>query len=234
MMGLQMLVGFSRYKEVLKGTAYEQREDGSKVYMQRYSTDTHTSNLKNFELLEELGLVEIEGIEDKGESLLILERLGFKNYRSLREIGKAILNRDNETLQKNKVIMKKVKFRLTDKPIDFEDMFAKINDLKPYKSQEEKRALRRYFGLFREKKGILGTKEIDIGKDRFGRDVIFYGKNPNFATRINEKFKEKKENKKFEDTIKIDKLTPEKQAEIVQEFRTKMQKREYSGKEVSL
>ena len=51
---------------------------------------------------------------------------------------------------------------------------------------------------------------------------------------MHEKFKEKKDNKKFEDTIKIDELTPEKQAEIVQEFRTKMQKREYSGKEVSL
>lgn len=203
MMGLQTFVGFSRYKESLKGTPYMQREDGSKVYTQKYSTVTHTVNLKNFEYLEKLGLIEIEsreenfkntgaiskalGIEPKGKkSLLIAEKIGFNNYKSLKEIAQAAISRDEEALNSNKVTLEKVTFRLTDKPIDFEDMFLKVNGARPYESPEERVALGRFLGLFNEKRGILGKRGIDIGKDRLGRDIILYNKKENFADRMQE------------------------------------------------
>jgi len=36
MMGLQTLVGFSRYKDMLEGSNYEVGENGEKIYCQKY------------------------------------------------------------------------------------------------------------------------------------------------------------------------------------------------------
>lgn len=201
MMGLQTLVGFSRYKESLKGTPYTEREDGSKVYIPKYSTVTHTVNLKNFRMLEQLGLIEIESMDDKfkkpgiigraigaepkgKQSLLLFEKLGFRNFADLGTIAKAFVIRDKDTLDRKKVDLNKVTFRLTDKPIDFEDMYLKVNGARPYESKEEQVALRRFLSIFGQGRGILGSKPIDIGKDVFERDIILYGRKENFATRM--------------------------------------------------
>ena len=72
MMLLQTLVGFSRFKESLNGSDFKEREDGSKVYTKVFSTVTHDLNLRMFESLENLGLIEIvQQPEVKKESFLI-------------------------------------------------------------------------------------------------------------------------------------------------------------------
>ena len=201
MMGLQMLVGFSRYKESLKGSPSTEREDGTKVYNQRYSTVTHTVNLKNFQMLENLGLIEIESMNEITKnngmvarifgkepklktSLLIPEKVGFRNWESLKEIAKARISRDQETLERNTVTPKKIVFKLTDKPIDFEDMYLKINGAREFESRKEKTALRRFFGIFAEKRGILSKTGIEIKKDALGRDTLIYNSKSNFSERM--------------------------------------------------
>lgn len=48
-------------------------------------------------------------------------------------------------------------------------------------------ALRRLSAIFDNKQGILTTKNIDIGKDRFGRDIIKYNTKESFGQRVNKR-----------------------------------------------
>ena len=65
MMQLQGLVGFSRYKDSLVGSPYSVRPDGTKVYDQLFSTQTHSVNLRTFDAMEKLGFIEIVKKDDK-------------------------------------------------------------------------------------------------------------------------------------------------------------------------
>ena len=195
MMQLQGLVGFSRYKDSLVGSSHTVREDGTKVYDQLFSTQTHSVNLRTFEAMEKLGYIEIVKKDDKlartlftrkpkeKKSLLLFERLGFENKRDLSEIRDAIKNRDREALDKKKRTMEKWTFKMTDKPINFAELYAKYQGLIPCESVEEKKAVRTFCMIFNSKHGILTQKNIDIGKDEYGRDVLLYGVEENFAAR---------------------------------------------------
>lgn len=201
MMGLQTLVGFSRYKSMLEGSDYEVGENGEKIYSQKVSTVTHGINLKNIQMLEDLGYIKIDSMEEKFRQnfvekalgreprglrmLLINEKLGFGNWGDLRKIAKAGLTGDKETLESMRKTFSKVTFRLTDKPIDFEELYKKSLDIKSIEDKKERMALRRLAIVFDSKAGILSTKNIDIGKDAFGRDVIKYGTKESFAARVN-------------------------------------------------
>lgn len=251
MMALQSLVGFSRYKTNLEGTDYTPREDGSKVYTQKYSTVTHTINLKTFEALEKLGLIEIEsmdesfkntgkiadalGMQPKGKKgYLISEKIGFKNFDSLRDLAKAALAGDKETLEKSKVTFKKVNFRLTDKPIDFEDLFLKYNKARPYESKEERDALKTFGLVFDRRRGVLGNKNIDIGKDVLGRSIISYGRKVGFGERLQTELevgratlnqKDEKSNDRFLENTnsRVDKETLKGLEEVAMESRKKQE-----------
>lgn len=196
MMGLQTLVGFSRWKENLKGTDYEQGENGEKIYCQKISTHTYGINLKTLKMIEDLGYIKIDSVEDrlnkKGDyqeekKLLILEKLGFKNYGDLKKIAIATLKGDKKTLESMKKTFKKITFRLTDKEINFEELYRKSADIHSITEKNEQIALRRLSAIFDNKQGILSTKNIDIAKDGFGRDVIKYNTKESFGDRISKK-----------------------------------------------
>ena len=196
MMQLQGLIGFSRYKDALAAnSSYTVRPDGTKVYNQLFSTQTHSVNLRTFEAMEKLGLIEIVKKDDKvgrtlftrkpkeKKSLLLFERIGFENKRDLSDIRDAIRNRDREALDKKKRTMEKWTFKMTDKPINFAELYAKYQGLIPCESIEEKKAVRTFCMIFNSKHGILTQKNIDIGKDKFGRDILLYDVEENFAAR---------------------------------------------------
>lgn len=195
MMQLQGLVGFSRYKDSLVDSSYTVRPDGTKVYDQEFSTQTHSVNLRTFEAMEKLGLIEIVKKDNmtgrtlftrrpkEKKSLLITERIGFDNKRDLKDIKEAILSRDSKKLDSKRRTMEKWTFKLTDKPINFAELYAKYQGLIPCESIEEKQGVRTFCMLFNSKHGILCKKDIDIGKDKFGRDILLYGVDENFATR---------------------------------------------------
>lgn len=197
MMQLQGLVGFSRYKDALaSSSSYTVRPDGTKVYDQLFSTKTHSVNLRTFEAMEKLGFIEIVKKDEKigrtlftrkpkeKKSLLIFEKIGFDNKDALNKIKDAIKNGDKETLEASKRRMEKWTFKMTDKPINFAELYAKYQGLIPCESKEEKKAVRTFCMLFNSRHGILAKKNIDIGKDKYGRDVLLYDREENFGARV--------------------------------------------------
>lgn len=115
---------------------------------------------------------------------MIAEKIGFKNYDDIKKIARAILRRDKKTLEGMKKTFQKVTFRLTDKEIDFEELYEKSANIAGLKDKKEQIALRRLSAIFDNKQGILSTKNIDIGKDNFGRDVIKYNTKETFGNRM--------------------------------------------------
>ena len=98
-----------------------------------------------------------------------------------------------EELEKMKVAIKNVEFRFTDKKIDLEELY-KENVI-------DKKSSRIGF-IFNKNYGILSSNNIDIKKDRFGRDVIDYSAKNSFVNRVNKKYndelrKSEKSNEKF-------------------------------------
>lgn len=203
MMGLQTLVGFSRWKENLKGTDYEEGKNGEKIYCEKISTVTHGINLKTLKMIEDLGYIKIDSMDEKFkknildnvlnrdpkavQTLLIAEKIGFKNYEDLKKIAIATLKGDKKTLEGIKKTFQKVTFRLTDKEINFEELYEKSANISEVKDKKEQIALRRLSAIFDNKQGILATKNIDIGKDSFGRDVIKYNTKESFGNRMAKK-----------------------------------------------
>lgn len=213
MMALQTLVGFSRYKENFKYADYEIGPNGEKIYNKTISTVTHGVNIKTLQSLEKLGYIKIDSIDEKFkqtiigkalgkeeqglEKLLIVEKLGFKNYKDLEKIGKAKLKqikgkvtRNKEEVEENEKILQsmkkkfnKISFRLTDKKIDFEELYQKSADYNKLE-KDERLALKRLAIIFDNNNGILATKNIDISQDRFGRDIIQYDTSETFGKRL--------------------------------------------------
>ena len=219
MMALQALVGFSRYKKNLEGSDYEVGENGEKIYTQRISTVTHGINIKNFQMLETLGYIKIDSMDNRHsqnlvgrilgrepkekQSLLILEKLGFKNFGDLREIAKAAVTGDKDTLTKMKKTTTRITFRLTDKPIDFEELYSKYSDLGQVEDRDERVALRRMAGIFNHERGILTTKNLDIVKDRYGRDILKYNVKESFGMRMQKRLKQgQQETQNLKDRIR--------------------------------
>lgn len=219
MMGLQTLVGFSRYKENLKNSDYEIGENGEKIYCQKISTVTHGINLKTLQMIEKLGYIKIDSEEEefkqnpinkilgkspKGmEKLLIMEKLGFRNYSDLKKIAIAGITGDKQTLNSMKKTFKKITFRLTDKPIDFEQLYTKTMNLDKIEDKNERIALKRLAAIFDNKQGILATKNIGIEKDSFGRDIIKYNTPEPFGNTVERKLKNQQlKNNDFRDSLK--------------------------------
>lgn len=190
MMGMQTLIGLSRYKDNLKDSSFEIGEDGQKIYSQKFATVTHSINLDNLKYLEDLGYIKIDSTEEtfKGKTLdekltalgskdgkvksyLIMEKLGFGNFGGVKDAFKAMRSKDEKVKDENREIMKKVTFRLTDKPLDFEEI-ANFSNPKVRKSlsPEKRLAVNRLASMSR----IMRGRKIEVEKDAFGRDTIKY------------------------------------------------------------
>ena len=150
-------------------------------------------------MIENLGYIKIDSIQPemkqnlldkmRGEmpkekrGLLLLEKIVFRKYDDFKNIVLATIKRDKDSLEKMKKTMQKVTFRLTDKQIDFEELYKKSGNLDEVENKNEKRALTRLAIVFDNKQGILATK-VDITKDRFGRNQIHYSAKEPFGKRM--------------------------------------------------
>lgn len=255
-MGLQTLVGFQRYKMSLRESGQPQIEsDGKKVYDQKYSTVTHSVNLNNLEYLEKAGYIEIISQEEEFKhnpfslkkkplrSLLIPEKIGFSNTKGLKQIFDAVKTGNKEELENLKKNFKKVTFRLTDKDINFDEVYRKINGYSEFESKEEKDALRRFRPIFGESSsklpGVLSSKmitdnggkltcgdrkrKIDIKVDKFGRPYLDYNAKESFGERIerelqNSRISENEEDKKksFDEMLRVDLSNVKNQENVIQ------------------
>lgn len=194
MMGVQTLVGLDRYKSILGNSKYELDENGNKIYDQKFSTVTHGINLSSIEYLEKLGYIKIDSIEtdfkpdsleekaiarnknEKGEvtSNLIVEELGFGNVEGLKKVAKSTVKRiatgEKEKVDK-KYLMKKATFRLTDKPIDFEELVKYATPSERAKLPKEQRSAAGWFGKMIKS---VEKKNVEIVKDATGRPILKY------------------------------------------------------------
>ena len=168
-MALQMIEGFRRQKKELYGKETIEGKNGSRIYDKKFSTITHSLNLRSFTELEELGYIQIEKREfamqrtltgnKPKKSLLIMPKLGFGELGAVGDIVKNIFKGDKDALESKKKQMEYIQFRLTDKPIDFEELYEIYKKDDQKYSEDTKKLLNL---LFNEKEGILMNGKVDL------------------------------------------------------------------------
>ncbi len=180
LMGVQALVGLERFKQEFQDKKVKKvpSKDGrSNVYKPVFVTSTHGINIKTFESLEKLGYIEIESLKDLRKSYLIFEKLGFGQTKEAYKSAKSVITGKNKELRKQ---IKRIKFRLTDKPFDFEEVYEHYLDVKDTKEGNlERKPLKRLGIIF----DILEKRNIDIQRDNLGIPFINYKATSSFAAR---------------------------------------------------
>jgi len=177
MMGLELLVELQSIKQQLedKGVATEQaRDEVGDVYPQVYSTITHGVNIDTIEALEKLGYLQIERKEPNGKSRLFFEKLGFRRFK---DAMKSLVSKD----ESKKVEMYDIALKVTDKAIDFEEIYKSYLELKGTKDKSKKIISIKRIGVILE---ALRNKNIDIVKNEIGETIIDYKAQESFAKRI--------------------------------------------------
>ena len=214
MMALQTLVGLERYKRELEGTQKEiGNKDGINIYSKKFELFTHGINIKNMELLEKLGYIKIDSSEPRMKKNLFGKE-GFGNFKDVLNIAKMTIKGDKEGLEKEKRVMHNIEFRLTDKHIDFEELYNLCNS-------EEKTPAKRLGAIFNKKRGLLAKRPIDIQYDKYGMPRIKYHVKQSFAEKIEQQtpIKQSIQTENLKDRINYrDKFTDEKQQEIADKF----------------
>jgi len=177
MMGLELLVELQSIKQQFedKGIITERTDNGeNNVYPQIYTTKTHSGNIDTIEALEKLGYLQIKRKEPSGTSSLFFEKLGFRQYKEARE---ALFTKN----QSKKVEMYELALQVTDKPIDFEEIYKSYTKLRGTREKSEKTSSIKRLGVILE---ALRNKNIDIVKNDIGETVIDYKAEESFAKRM--------------------------------------------------
>jgi hypothetical protein len=177
MMGLELLIELQSIKQRFgdKGAITEQARDGeNNVYPQVYTTTTHGVNVDTIEALEKLGYLQIERKEPQNKSSLFFEKLGFGQYKEAKE---ALFSKDNS----KKVQMYELALRITDKPIDFDEIYKAYLQLKGTREKNEKTSSIKRLGIIIE---ALRKQNIDIVKNEIGETIIDYNAQESFANRM--------------------------------------------------
>ncbi len=191
MMGIQTLVGLNRYKNNLRDTPFEIDENGRKVYSQKFSTLTHSINLNDLKVFDALGYIKLDSMETKFKpktademiktmlakdgvikSYLLVEKLSFGNFKGAGKAIQAMFSKDEKFKDENRRVMQKATFRLTDKPVDFEEIrgLAKKENREGIIPPELEREARMLSAMPR----IMNARKITLGEDRFGRTTLKY------------------------------------------------------------
>lgn len=164
LMTLNTLVGFERYKSLINTSKFTE-ENGRKVYNQKFSTKTHGVNIKILKLLGELGYIKIDDISDKkGKSGLLIEKIALGNTKGVNDYFKALISGDKEQIEKQKVDMHIVKFRLTDKKIDLVEMYRNYIECKKDKKTIDLISIK----LFDKRRGILAPN-LNCSENYYGK-----------------------------------------------------------------
>lgn len=196
-MGLQTLVGLQKFKQEFDDSNKKKavsRDGKNNVYKKMFSTTTHGINIKTFKALEKLGYIEIQSLEDVHKSYLVLERVSFGQFKdakdALMEKISSPFEKDKNSTHEYQKQMQKLKFMLTDKPIDLDEMY------KEYKNNSKDKNMRR-IGMVIE---ALRDKNVDISIDKLGIPSINYKSQKSLASRVDEMIKE--ENGNLDENVK--------------------------------
>lgn len=211
MMGLELLTELQSIKQQFedRDTITEQaRDEENDVYPQVFATTTHGVNIDTIEALETLGYLQIERKEPKRKSNLFFEKLGFGQYKEAKE---SLFSRD----ENKKVQMYNIALRVTDKTIDFEEIYKSYLELKGTREKNPQISAVKRLGIIME---ALRKRNIDIVKNNIGETVIDYNAQESFANRVKrEQTNSSSEYRKsfyIGDAIEQGPVQPKKQEEI--------------------
>ena len=204
LMGIQMLMSLQNYKRQYqdKGIPTEIARDGeNQVYPQVFKTVTHGINIKTIEALEKLGYLQIDKNQllDK-KSILFWEKIGFGQYKKAIEALNSVLTRNQDKIKENQVQMSEILFRLTDKPLNLEEIYIKYQDVKSTKDNNPMRKPIRRIGSIIE---ALKSKNIDIETDEIGLLRMNYNAKESLATRVVREHEIFNRNKRYREEQKI-------------------------------
>lgn len=202
-MGLEMLVGLENYKQQFedkkKQIAPSRNESEYGVYPTVFATKTHGINIKTIEALENLGYLQIESKEPKNKSLLLVEKIGFKQYNEAKEAAVAKIKSDEETLKKHQKQMYEIKFKLTDKPVDLEGLYKNYLQLKETRERTQNRKDIMRIGAILQS---LENRNIDLERDNLGVLQIKYGAKEAFAKRVEREKQIGEADEKFRESLR--------------------------------
>lgn len=224
LMGLQNLVGLQRYKQEFSDKNKKKelsRDSENHVYNKVFSTLTHGINIKTFQALESLGYIQIESLEDKRSRLLIMERLGFGQYNEAKESIKAMITNNQDAKNKYMRQMKKISFKLTDKPLDLNELYEQYEEVKNTRGNNPNRKDIRRIGIILE---ALKDKNVDISVDKLGISRINYKAKTSLAKRIEQEIAIKQEKQRFKEELsdfKEQELSQEQHKAIEQQYQAR-------------
>lgn len=193
LMGIEMLVGIQNYKQQF---ADQNKNKENNTYSHIFKTTTHGINIKTIEALEKLGYIDIVEKEPANKSLLLLEKLQFKQYKEIGQTLKAQLKFDKETLESQKKQMYALKFKLTDKPLDLEELYKQYIENKSVRGNVAQKRV----GLILD---ALKDQKIDIKINELGMSQIDYNSQQSIARRIRREVEIKNNVKKFKESNKV-------------------------------
>ena len=206
LMGLQMLVGLQSYKQQYsdQNKSTELSRDGNtRVYPQTFVAQTHGINIKTIEALEKLGYIQIERNEPKKQSILFFERMAFQQYKeALNGLVARVSGKEDELHQYQKQ-MYEIAFKITDKQMNFEEIYRQYQEMKNTRGINPIRKPLRRIGILFDG---LRRRDIDIYMNKLGMYEIDYNAQQSFAERIDGENISENRAKKFREGQKTEML----------------------------
>ena len=230
-MGLEMLVGLEQHKQQFadqkKKLQPSRDSEEYGVYPTVFSTKTHGINIKTIEALENLGYLQIESKEPKNKSLLLVEKIGFKQYNEAKEAAVAKIKSDEDTLKKHQKQMYQIKFKLTDKPVDLEGLYKNYLQLKETRERIPNRKDIMRIGAILQ---ALENRNIDLERDNLGVLQIKYGAKEAFGKRVEREKKIGEADEKFRQSLREDVETEVTQQKPETELTQQVEKEQDEGR----
>ena len=220
-MGLELFVGLQNYQQQFEDTNKKMetaRESENNVYSQVFTTCTHGVNIKTIEALEKLGYLQIESKEPKRKSNLIFEKLGFKQYQEVKETLLAQMSFDKEKMKEHQKQVYEIKFKITDKPLDLDEVYKQYLEVKDTKGINLQRKPIKRIGILLD---ILKNRNFDIETDELGRKRINSKAERPFAKRIQEELVNENKKRSFREALQVEENSI--QQESKQQFETRGQ-----------
>lgn len=208
MMGLEILTHLDRYKQQFSDQnkiTKPSRNGEYGVYTTVFTTKTHGINIKTIEALEKLGYLQIESKEPRNKSILLSEKITFKEYKEAKEAIIAKITLDKENIKKHEKQLYDIRLRLTDKPLDLEEIYKNYLEVRNTKGKNENRKSLRRIGIMFE---LLQDTNIDFERDSIGILQIKNNSEESFAKRIEKQIQQEDKNKQFRESLQ-EEIEPE-------------------------
>ena len=170
-MGVELMLMLKKMQQQYSDN--EKIEKEIKTYPRVISIETHSTNIELLDALNELGYIQKLEKGFLKNSSLIIERLGFGEWKSAIKAMISVLKKEDRYRKE----IYHYSFKLTDKPLDFEEIYQKY---KESKENDSKSAI----NIIGQKFETLRDRKLDIEIDQMGETQLIENANESFANRV--------------------------------------------------